>query len=240
MMALTWRNFCSEYWSVSSPASASSVQARRSARKSRISMLAVAAVLQPDIAARVVVDLDQRLVDGLDAFLDQVDLLVELRLEAGDVADRVGVQVGLELGLEPGQVVLHQPSVQRAVLVGRPPPSRPARRSPAGSCAGSGSSRWRSVGQLVSRPVRASICWSAVPRQFASAAGPSRPASPVSGVADRVAPSLVEARGGRARRGRLPTACPRLRQRGSWRLPGLSRSRRSACAASSLSPCRRP
>ena len=73
---------------------------------------------QPDVAARVVVHADQRAVDRGDPLPDQLGLLVQLRLEAGDVPDRVLVQVRLELPPEPGQVVAGEATVQLAVTVG--------------------------------------------------------------------------------------------------------------------------
>ena len=105
MICLTWRNLASEYWSSSEPVSAPSVQARSSVWKSRMSASGVRLRFQDDVAAGVVVDLGERLVDAGDAFLDGFPLARQLRLEVGDFADGVLVQQLLEARLETRQVV---------------------------------------------------------------------------------------------------------------------------------------
>ncbi len=116
MIRFTWRNFCSEYWSSPSPIRRRRRCRRAGRRGSRgPRRCGVELRFEPDVPAGVVVDVDQRGVDRVDPLLDHVGLLVQLRLEAGDVPDRVLVEVGLELLLEAGQVVVGEPLVQLAV-----------------------------------------------------------------------------------------------------------------------------
>ena len=72
--------------------------------------------LEPDVVARVVVDLAHRLVDAGDAFPNGLALAGELGLEVGDFADGVLVQQLLEPGLEARQVVGLQPVEHGAIL----------------------------------------------------------------------------------------------------------------------------
>jgi len=74
---------------------------------------------QFDIAAGVVVDLAQGLVDPLDALLDGLALAGELRLEIGHLSDGVLVEQFLEARLEAGQIVGLQLVEHGAVFAGR-------------------------------------------------------------------------------------------------------------------------
>ena len=111
-MALTWRNFCSEYWSeLSGRQRIVGARAQVAAEVTDVrdqSRLGV----QPDVATRVVVDVGERRVDGRHTVLDQLQLLVEFGMERGDIPDGVGVQLVLEVLLEPGQIVGGHPPVQ--------------------------------------------------------------------------------------------------------------------------------
>ena len=71
---------------------------------------------QHDVAAGVVVDLAQGLVDVGDALLDGFALARQLRVEIGDLVDGVDVQELLEARLEARQVVALQAGEQAFIL----------------------------------------------------------------------------------------------------------------------------
>ena len=68
--------------------------------------IAVVVVLQHDEAARIVIDLMQRLIDLLDAFPDRLALKMQLRLKICDFPDRVFVEKLFEPRLEPRQAII--------------------------------------------------------------------------------------------------------------------------------------
>ncbi len=72
--------------------------------------------LQHDVAARVVVDLRQRLVDARDAVADGFAFASELGVELRDLVDRVDVEQLLETALEARQIVGTQTLEHAAVL----------------------------------------------------------------------------------------------------------------------------
>ena len=95
---------------------------------------------EADVAALVVVDVHQRVVDGLDAVADELLVLVELGGEAGDVPDGVLVEVVLELlsrsgGGRPRPPAGAAPGTRRRLRA-----TRRIRPSPAGT--GDGSPPW--------------------------------------------------------------------------------------------------
>ena len=119
MSAFTWRNFCSEYWSLRSALTTSSVHARRSDRNWRTSVLGIGLGDQTDVSALVVVDVLEGLVDRLDPVFDIPFVAVQLGREPRDVSDGVLIEVVLELPFEAGEVVLGHPPVQLPVIAAR-------------------------------------------------------------------------------------------------------------------------
>jgi hypothetical protein len=116
MIRLTRRKRSSEY--SSSSTNASSVHARSSSMKARISWWVVGCAMSwmSRLGLYSMARSESLMVSTLS---DEPSRLAQPRMEAGDVVDGVGVQLPLELGLELRQVVGRQPLSQAAVLTGR-------------------------------------------------------------------------------------------------------------------------
>ena len=118
MMRWTWRNFASEYASSSEPVRAPSVQAREILLELADLCVHRRVRLEHDEATGVVVDVDQRPVDLVNALLDVLALAAQLGLEARHLPDRVLVEQLLEPSLEPRQIIAAESLEHLGVLAG--------------------------------------------------------------------------------------------------------------------------